>query len=105
MWRLDAALNILTQRIPQLCGCVHKSKASKLAEHRPYDLKITLDKGISPPFAPIYSLSQEELTALHKFIDKDLATRFICPSCSSLGAPVIFICKKDSSLRPCVNFR
>ena len=26
-----------------------KSKASKLADHQPYDLKITLDEGTSPP--------------------------------------------------------
>src|SRR5882724_2413294 len=32
-----------------------KSKASKLADHRPYDLKITLDEGTSPPYGPIYS--------------------------------------------------
>src|SRR5882724_5621590 len=41
-----------------------KSKAGKLADHQPYDLKITLDEGTSPPYGPIYSLSQEELTAL-----------------------------------------
>src|SRR5882672_6505574 len=46
-----------------------KSKAGKLADHRPYDLKITLDEGTAPPYGPIYSLSQEELVALCKFID------------------------------------
>ena len=45
-----------------------KSKASKLADHRPYDLKIILDEGTSPPYGLIYSLSQEELGALCKFI-------------------------------------
>ena len=75
-----------------------KSKAGKLANHRPYDLKITLDEGTSPPFGPIYSLSQEELVALHKFIDENLATGFIHPSRSSHGAPVLFIQKKDGSL-------
>src|SRR5882724_3102907 len=82
-----------------------KSKAGKLANHQPYDLKITLDKGTSLPFSPIYSLSQEELAALRKFIDKNLATGFIHPSRSSHGAPVLFIQKKDGSLRLCVNFR
>src|SRR5882724_8770235 len=38
-----------------------KSKAGKLADHQPYNLKITLDEGTSLPFGPIYSLSQEEL--------------------------------------------
>ena len=36
-----------------------KSKASKLAD--PYDLKITLEKGTSLPYSPIYSFSLEEL--------------------------------------------
>jgi len=82
-----------------------KLKAGKSAEHQPYDLKITLDEGTSLPFGPIYSLSQEELTALCKFIDRNLATRFICPSFSSHGAPVLFIHKKDSSIWLCVDFR
>ena len=57
-----------SQRIPQFRRCVmfSKLKAGKLADHRPYDLKITLDEGTIPPF---YSLSQEELAALCKFIN------------------------------------
>ena len=82
-----------------------KSKAGKLADHRPYDLKITLDEGTVPPFSPIYFLSQEELAALRKFIDENLATGFICPSHSRCGALVLFIQKKDGSLRLCVDFR
>ena len=80
-----------------------KSKASKLADHWPYNLKITLDKGTSPPYGPIYSLSQEELMALHKFIDKNLATGLIHPSRSPHWALVLFILKKDSSLWLFVN--
>src|SRR5882672_6058328 len=81
-----------------------KSKAGKLADHRPYDFKITLDEGTAPPYGLIYSLSQEELVALHKFIDENLATGFIHPSHSPHGTPVLFIWKKDGSLRLCVNF-
>ena len=75
-----------------------KSKAGKLADHRLYDLKITLDEGTVPLFGPIYSLSQEELVTLHKFIDENLATGFICPSHSPCGALVLFIQRKDGSL-------
>ena len=57
-----------------------KSKAGKLAKHRPYNLKITLNEGTVPLFGLIYSLSQEELAALCKFIDENLATGFIHPS-------------------------
>jgi len=75
-----------------------KSKAGKLADHGPYDLKIILDKGTSLPYGPIYSLSQEELAALCKFIDENLATGVIHPSPSPHGVPVLFIQKKDGSL-------
>src|SRR5882672_5763041 len=71
----------------------------------PYYLKITLDESTTPPYGPIYSLSQEELAALRKFIDKNLTTGFIRPSCSPHRAPVLFIRKKDGSLRLCVDFR
>jgi len=75
-----------------------KSKAGKLADHQPYNLKITLDEGTSLPYGPIYSLSQEKLAALHEFIDENLATGFIHPSCSPHGTLVLFIWTKDSSL-------
>ena len=68
-----------------------KSKAGVLADHRPYDLKITLEDGVSPPLGPIYSLSQEEPLALRKFIDENTATGFICPLRSPHRAPVLFI--------------
>jgi len=98
-------LSQLPEEYHDFADVFSKTKAGKLAEHRPYDLKITLDEGSTPPFSPIYSLSQEELAALHKFIDKNLATGFIHPSHSPCGAPVLFIQNKDSSLRLCVDFQ
>ena len=34
-----------------------KTRACTLAQHRPYDLKIKLEEGTSPPFGPIYVFS------------------------------------------------
>jgi len=48
-------------------------RADTLPPHRPYDLKINLEDGTTPPFGPIYSLSQSELTALREFLDENLA--------------------------------
>ena len=69
-----------------------KSKAGILADHCPYDLKITLQDGALPPLGPLYLLSQEELLALHKFIDENTATGSSAPHalhmehpCSSYG--------------------
>ena len=82
-----------------------KTKAGVLADHRSYDLKITLKEGASPPLRPIYLLSQEELLALCKFIDENTAMGFIHPSRSPHGAPILFIRKKDGSLRLFCDFR
>src|SRR5882724_3512353 len=49
-----------------------KYKAGKIADHQLYNLNRTLDEGTALPFSPINSLSQEELAALHKFIDENL---------------------------------
>ena len=81
-----------------------KSKAGVLADHHPYDLKITLKDGVLPPLGPIYSLSQKELLAPRKFIDENTATGFICPSCSPHRTPVLFIWKKEGSLQLCCDF-
>ena len=83
----------------------NKARADTLAPHRPYDLKINLEEGTSPPIGPIYSLLASELTALWEFIDEHLAIGFIRPSRSPHGAPVLFVRKKDGSLRLCVDFQ
>ncbi|KIM63230.1 hypothetical protein SCLCIDRAFT_59472, partial [Scleroderma citrinum Foug A] len=82
-----------------------KAKASELPPHRDYNLKIDLEEGTSPPLGTLYLLSPVELSALRTFIDENLGTGFICPTASSHAAPVLFIKKKDGSLRLCVDFR
>ena len=82
-----------------------KGKADTLPPHRPYDLKIDLEDGASPPIVPMYSLSQSEMGALRDFIDEHIRIGFIRPSNSQHGAPILFIRKKDGSLRLCVDFR
>jgi hypothetical protein len=81
-----------------------KQKANKLAPHRPYDLKININEGTHPPLGLIYPLSQSELSAIHEFLDEHLSIGFIRPTKSPYRAPVLFIKKKDSSLRLCVDF-
>jgi hypothetical protein len=98
-------LSKVPQEYRSFADVFSKSRANDLAPHRPYDLRINLEDGKSPPLGPIYSLSQSELTALREFIDDNLANGFIRSSRSSHGAPVLFVKKKDGSLRLCVDFR
>jgi len=82
-----------------------KEKANILAEHRPYDMTIDLKPGTTPPFLPIYSLSEPELKELRSYIDDNLANGHIQHSKSPAGAPILFVKKKDGSLRMCVDYR
>jgi hypothetical protein len=82
-----------------------RQKADTLLPHRDCDLKINIEEEVKLLAGPIYPLSKFELKTLREFIDENLKTGFICPSNSLFGAPVLFIKKKDGSLRLCVDFR
>src|SRR5215469_11003895 len=82
-----------------------KIKADKLPPHRPYDHSIELEPGATIPFGPIYQLSKTELQALQDFIEEFSAKGFIRPSKSPAGAPILFVKKKDGSLRLCVDYQ
>ncbi|KAJ9525450.1 hypothetical protein QJQ45_003145 [Haematococcus lacustris] len=61
--------------------------------------------GPAPSPRPIYRMSQPELDQLKKQLDDLLAKGFIRSSTSPFAAPVLFVRKKDGSLRLCVDFR
>ena len=82
-----------------------KTDADKLPPHRTYDHSIDLELDTQPPFGPLYTLSELELKALREWLDENLAKGFIQPSKSPAGAPILFVKKKDGSLRLCVDYR
>ena len=82
-----------------------KNNVDRLPEHRPYDCPIDLHEGVSPPFGPIYGLSEPELQALLTYLDENLEKGFIQPSKSPTRAPILFVKKKYGSLRLCVDYR
>ena len=98
-------LSKIPEEYHEFADVFSKSRADTLAEHRPYDLNIQTEEGSIPPLGPIYSLSAIELATLREFIDENLSIGFIRPTRSPCGAPVLFIKKKDGSLRLCVDFR
>lgn len=66
---------------------------------------IPLLEGKQPPFRPLYNLSGTELGTLREYLDTAMANGWIRRSESPAGAPILFVPKKDGSLRLCVDYR
>ena len=76
-----------------------------LPPSRTVDHQIPLLSDMPPPFKGIFRLSQMELQVLKDTLDKLLKEGKISPSTSPYGAPVLFVRKKDGSLRMCIDYR
>jgi len=97
-------LSAIPEEYHEYADVFSKFKAETLAPHHPYDLRINLEKDSHLLVGTIYSLSKFEQEALKEFIDENLTNGFIHSTSSPHRAPVLFVKKKDSSLRLCVNF-
>ena len=97
-------LSSIPEEYHEYADVFSKSKAEILAPHCPYDLQIDLEKDSHPPVGTIYSLSKFEQETLKEFIDENLTNRFIHSTSSPHGALVLFVKKKDGSLRLCIDF-
>jgi hypothetical protein len=94
----------LPKKYKDFANVFEKNKADQLPEHCPYDCPINLEEGHSPPFGLFYGLSEPELQALHDYFTENLAKGFVQHSKSPAGAPILFVKKKDGSLRLCVDY-
>jgi hypothetical protein len=79
-------------------------EAKALPPHRYVDHAIPLLEGAKPPFGRMYSMSDSELQEVRKWIDENLSKSFIRASSSSAASPILFVKKKDGSLRLCVDY-
>jgi hypothetical protein len=75
----------------------------------PLDREVEFVIDLLPGTAPIskrpYRMSVEELKELKKELTELQKARYIRPSSSPWGAPVLFVQKKDGSQRMCVDYR
>jgi hypothetical protein len=76
-----------------------------LPPSRDVDHRIELTPGAVPPSRPTIRLSASELAELKKQLEELLRAGFISPSKSPFGAPILFVKKKDGSMRMCVDYR
>ncbi|TKX19702.1 hypothetical protein C1H76_8148 [Elsinoe australis] len=80
-------------------------QATTIPLNAPHDHAIDLHEGKQPPWGPIYALAETELATLREYIDENLRLGRIRHSVSPAGAPILFVPKKDKSLRLCVDYR
>ena len=78
---------------------------SRLPPAREIEFTIELLPGTSPISKAPYRMAPAELAELRKQLQELLDKGFIRPSVSPWGAPVLFVKKKDGSLRLCIDYR
>ncbi|KAA0065812.1 ty3-gypsy retrotransposon protein [Cucumis melo var. makuwa] len=76
-----------------------------LPPHREIEFAIELEPGTVPISRAPYRMAPAELKELKVQLQELLDKSFIRPSVSPWGAPVLFVKKKDGSMRLCIDYR
>ncbi|KAA0047116.1 reverse transcriptase [Cucumis melo var. makuwa] len=76
-----------------------------LPTHREVEFSIELESGTVPIFRAPYRMAPAELKELKVLLQELPDKGFIRPSVSPWGAPVLFVKKKDGSMRLCIDYR
>jgi hypothetical protein len=74
-------------------------------DQRSVDHTIDLEPGSAPVMGPISRLAPNELEELRKQLEELLDKQLIEPSSSPYGAPVLFVKKKDGTMRMCIDYK
>ena len=72
---------------------------------REVDLSIEIVPGTAPVSRAPYRMAPAELKELKVQLQELLDKGFVRPSVSPWGAPVLFVKKKDGTLRMCIDYR
>src|SRR5262249_47652385 len=81
-----------------------KDLPNKLLPRRGIDHEIEIFPGSKPLHKSLYPLSQPELKMVCKELDDLLAKGHICPSKLPYGILILFVKKKDGSMRICIDY-
>jgi hypothetical protein len=76
-----------------------------LPPKRDIDFSVNLMPGATPVSKDPYRMSTPELKELQLQLEEIMKKGYICQSVSPWGAPVLFMKKKDGTLRLCIDFR
>ena len=103
---VDRELEILNDKLCKEYNDVFPSDLPHvLPPIRHVDHKIELQPNTTPIAKQAYRMSPKDLDELKKQLDDLIRHGFIQPSKSPYGAPVLFVKKKDGSMRLCIDYR
>ena len=93
--------------VPIVCefSDVFPDELPGLPPDREIEFCIDVVPGTTPISIPPYRMAPAELKELKEQLQELLIQGFIRPSISPWGAPVLFVKKKDGTLRLCVDYR
>ena len=94
-------------QIPVVCeySDVFPDEIPGMPPHRVIDFCIDLAPGAAPISKAPYRMAPAELKELKSQLEELLNKGYIRPSVSPWGAPVLFVRKKDGSMRLCIDYR
>ncbi len=104
--KYDDSSTLLSMRILADYGDVFPDDLpAALPPQRSVDHRIELKPGSSPTSLPLRRMSPPELDELRSQLDQLSESGFIQPSKSPFGAPILFVKKKDGTMRMCIDYR
>ena len=98
-------LSRILKKYHDFADLFQKAAADQLSEHRSYDHEIPLIKEKKSTFRSLYSLSEVEAAACRAWIKENKKKEFIHKLQSLAEALILFIKKKNDTLRLCVDYR
>jgi len=103
--KLVTSAKCIKQVLKKFSDVMPKELPKDLPPRRGIDHVIEVVLGVAPPAKAPYRMSHEELKEFKVQLEELFAKRYIKPSKSPYGAPVLFVHKKDGMLRMCVDYR
>jgi hypothetical protein len=103
--KLMTSTKCIRQVLEEFLDVMLEDLPKDLPPRRRVDHAIEVMPGVEPLAKAPYRMSHEELKELKVQLEELLAKGYIKPSKSPYGAPVLFVHKKDGTLRMCVDYR
>jgi hypothetical protein len=102
--KLVISAKCIRQVLKEFPDVMPEELPEELPPRRRVDHAIEVMPGVEPPAKAPYRMSHEELKELKVQLEELLAKGYIKPSKSPYGAPVLFVHKKDGTLRMCIDY-